>query len=68
MHVQEILQDCGHLVGGWPEGMREQGLVSIDTTGVQVTALGWYFVRALAMVFDRYLQTDRERARFSRIL
>ena len=50
------------------EPMREQGLVSIDATGVQVTALGWYFVRALAMVFDRYLQTDRDRARFSRIL
>ena len=50
------------------EPMRGQGLVSIDTTGVQVTALGWYFVRALAMVFDRYLQTDRDRARFSRIL
>ena len=50
------------------EPMREQGLVSVDATGVQVTALGWYFVRALAMVFDRNLQTDRDRARFARIL
>jgi len=35
---------------------------------VQVTELGWFFVRAVAMLFDRYLQADRSRARFSRIL
>ena len=29
---------------------------------------GWFFVRAIAMVFDRYLQADRNRARFSRII
>jgi oxygen-independent coproporphyrinogen-3 oxidase len=46
----------------------EQGLVSMDGTGVQVTAKGWFFVRAVAMVFDRYLQADRTRARFSKIL
>jgi oxygen-independent coproporphyrinogen III oxidase len=27
--------------------------------GVQVTATGWYFVRGVAMVFDRHLQADR---------
>jgi oxygen-independent coproporphyrinogen-3 oxidase len=48
--------------------LAEQGLVTVDGQGVQVTAEGWYFVRAVAMVFDRYLQTDRNRARFSRIL
>ena len=46
----------------------EQGLVCLDATGVQVTAKGWFFVRAVAMVFDRYLQADRTRARFSKIL
>ena len=46
----------------------EQGLVVLDAGGVQVTAKGWFFVRAVAMVFDRYLQTDRTRARFSKIL
>ena len=48
--------------------LQDQGLVTIDAQGVQVTAEGWYFVRAVAMVFDRYLQADRHRAKFSRIL
>jgi len=53
------------------EAMRklcDEGLVTIDDTGVQVTPMGWYFVRAIAMVFDRYLQSDRTRARFSKII
>ncbi|MGE3346762.1 MAG: oxygen-independent coproporphyrinogen III oxidase [Ramlibacter sp.] len=45
-----------------------QGLVTVDDAGIQVTASGWFFVRAVAMVFDRYLQADRNRAKFSRIL
>jgi oxygen-independent coproporphyrinogen-3 oxidase len=40
----------------------------MDDAGIQVTAQGWFFVRAVAMVFDRYLQADRTRAKFSRIL
>jgi oxygen-independent coproporphyrinogen-3 oxidase len=48
--------------------LAEQGLVTLDDTGVQVTAQGWFFVRAVAMVFDRYLQADRNRAKFSRII
>ena len=48
--------------------LQEQGLVAVDESGIQVTAKGWFFVRAVAMVFDRYLQTDRNRARFSRII
>jgi oxygen-independent coproporphyrinogen-3 oxidase len=46
----------------------EQGLVELDGTGIKVTEKGWFFVRAVAMVFDRYLQTDRTRAKFSKIL
>ncbi len=46
----------------------EQGMVVVDDSGIQVTAQGWFFVRAVAMVFDRYLQTDRTRARFSKII
>jgi oxygen-independent coproporphyrinogen-3 oxidase len=45
-----------------------QGLVTVDDTGIQVTANGWFFVRAVAMVFDRYLQADRTRAKFSKII
>ena len=48
--------------------LAEQGLVTVDATGIQVTATGWFFVRAVAMVFDIHLQTDRTRARFSKIL
>ena len=45
-----------------------QGLVEVSDSGIQVTADGWFFVRAIAMVFDRYLQADRTRAKFSKII
>ena len=48
--------------------LADAGLVLLDESGIQVTAQGWFFVRAVAMVFDRYLQADRNRARFSRII
>ncbi|MDO8299587.1 MAG: coproporphyrinogen III oxidase, partial [Lacisediminimonas sp.] len=48
--------------------LAEQGLVTLDDAGIQVTDMGWFFVRAVAMVFDRYLQTDRTRAKFSKII
>ena len=48
--------------------LSDQGMVTVDSAGIQVTAQGWFFVRAVAMVFDRYLQTDRTRARFSKII
>lgn len=35
--------------------LQTQGLVLVEPAAVQVTPLGWYFVRAIAMVFDRYL-------------
>lgn len=50
------------------EDMAEQGLVQIHPDGIKVTTMGWFFVRGVAMVFDRYLQADRNRARFSRII
>ena len=48
--------------------LAEQGLVTLDNDEINVTSMGWFFVRAVAMVFDRYLQTDRTRARFSKII
>jgi len=48
--------------------LAEQGLVVIEPGAIQLTPLGWYFVRAVAMVFDRYCQSDASRARFSKIL
>lgn len=50
------------------EGLAAHGLVVLGPEGIQVTAMGWFFVRGIAMVFDRYLQADRNRARFSRII
>ena len=46
----------------------EAGLVAIEPDAIQVTAAGWYVVRAVAMVFDRYVHLDRQRERFSRVI
>ncbi len=48
--------------------LAEHGLVTLDDSGVQVTPTGWYLIRAIAMVFDKNLQVDRDRARFSKII
>ena len=48
--------------------LQTQGLVELTDSGIQVTPMGWYFVRGVAMVFDRYLQADRNRTRFSKII
>lgn len=48
--------------------MQAQGLVNLQNNGIHVTEVGWFFVRGVAMVFDRYLQTDLDRSRFSKIL
>jgi oxygen-independent coproporphyrinogen-3 oxidase len=48
--------------------LADAGLVEVEPEAIQVTATGWYVVRAVAMVFDRYLQNDKLRERFSRII
>lgn len=48
--------------------LERTGLVAFEDSGIQVRDNGWFFVRAIAMLFDRYLQTDRNRARFSKII
>jgi oxygen-independent coproporphyrinogen-3 oxidase len=50
------------------EAMQAQSLVQLSESGIQVTAMGWFFVRGVAMVFDRYVQADRNRSRFSKII
>ncbi|MFN5255872.1 MAG: oxygen-independent coproporphyrinogen III oxidase [Limnohabitans sp.] len=50
------------------QDMQEQGLVKLTDGGIQVTATGWFFVRGVAMVFDRYVQADCNRNRFSKII
>ena len=44
------------------------GLCELGEDSVQVTATGWFFVRAVAMVFDKHLRADKVRERFSRII
>ena len=46
----------------------DAGLVEFEPDGIRVTSTGWYLVRAIAMVFDRHLQADRLRERFSRVI
>ena len=50
------------------EGLQAQGLVKLTGTGIEVSSMGWFFVRAVGMVFDRYLQQGLSRAQFSKIL
>ena len=53
---------------GQLESLQAQGLVELKPGGLQVTSMGWFFVRGVAMVFDKYLQADRNRTRFSKII
>jgi oxygen-independent coproporphyrinogen III oxidase len=46
----------------------QAGMLVMEQDGIKVTEMGWFFVRAIAMVFDRYLQIDTNRARFSKII
>ena len=48
--------------------LQAQGLVVIDADAIEVTPLGRYFVRNVAMVFDRHLQADRARNHYSRVI
>jgi oxygen-independent coproporphyrinogen-3 oxidase len=48
--------------------LQSHGLVTVDESGIRVTSAGWYLVRAIAMTFDRYLQVDQDRARFSKLI
>jgi oxygen-independent coproporphyrinogen-3 oxidase len=50
------------------QAMAQAGLVSIDEEWISVQPAGRLLVRGIAMVFDRYLRTDRERARYSKVI
>jgi oxygen-independent coproporphyrinogen-3 oxidase len=49
-------------------GLAQSGLVELEEAAIQVTAAGWFLVRAIAMVFDRHLQGAHARHRFSRVV
>jgi oxygen-independent coproporphyrinogen-3 oxidase len=46
----------------------DAGFVLCNADSIQLTATGWYFVRAVAMVFDKYLAASATRDRFSRVI
>ncbi len=48
--------------------MEEAGLLEIADRWITVLPKGRMLVRAIAMVFDRYLRSDRERARYSKVI
>ncbi|MFA6041896.1 MAG: oxygen-independent coproporphyrinogen III oxidase [Methylophilus sp.] len=47
---------------------QEMGMLVMENDGFKVTETGWFFIRAIAMVFDKYIQMDANRARFSKII
>ena len=50
------------------KAMEAGGLVKIDDDWISVMPAGRLLVRGIAMVFDRYLRADRERARYSKVI
>mgnify|MGYP006988334799 CR=1 FL=1 len=52
--------------GQW--ALVDDGMVVLHPDGFEVTPRGWYFVRSVAMLFDRHLQADKTRERFSKVI
>jgi len=50
------------------ERLADDGLVEVDDDWIHVTPRGRLLVRAVCMVFDRYLRRSEERARYSRVM
>jgi oxygen-independent coproporphyrinogen-3 oxidase len=47
---------------------QSQGMLTINNEEMKVTKMGWYFIRAIAMQFDKYLNYDFEKNKFSKII
>jgi oxygen-independent coproporphyrinogen-3 oxidase len=45
-----------------------EGLLTIQSDGFELTELGWYFVRSVAMAFDQYVRRDQTREKFSKVI
>jgi oxygen-independent coproporphyrinogen-3 oxidase len=48
--------------------MEKGGLLTIDDQWITVEPRGRLLVRGIAMAFDKYLRTDRERVRYSKVI
>lgn len=50
------------------QSLAQDGLVQLHQDGFALTPTGWLMVRAVALVFDKYLQADLQRTRYSQII
>jgi oxygen-independent coproporphyrinogen-3 oxidase len=50
------------------KAMQDSGLVKVDGEWIAVLPPGRMLVRAISMVFDRYLRADRQRTRYSKVI
>ena len=66
-HLMDFRKTFASEMGELSE-MQDKGLVQLEGDAIHVTEQGWYFVRAVAMVFDRYVRADQDRTRFSKII
>ncbi|MFO1220995.1 MAG: oxygen-independent coproporphyrinogen III oxidase [Burkholderiaceae bacterium] len=48
--------------------LAEMGWVTVEPAAVQVTPLGWYFVRSVSSVFDAHLRRAQSRQGYSRMV
>ena len=48
------------------EPLVSEGLVTVDDDGLEITDLGRFFLRNVAMVFDAYLETGGDKPLYSR--
>jgi oxygen-independent coproporphyrinogen-3 oxidase len=48
--------------------LERSGLVHIDDKWISVLPAGRMLVRAISMVFDKYLRADRQRTRYSKVI
>ena len=65
------LVDFGKYFAGELKDLRrlaDDGLVELEPDWIVVTPKGRLLVRAICMVFDRYLRATRERANYSRVI
>ena len=65
-HLVKLRSDCKPELDSLAE-LPDMGLCTLEWRAVQVTPIGRYFERAVAMVFDRHLQADPQRERCSRV-
>ena len=59
-HITREIEDLKKLA--------DDGLVEMDDEWIHVTPRGRLLVRAVCMVFDRYLREAQQRGRYSRVM